>query len=297
MGIGFALLAMVAFATNILVTRYAVARLAVEAGFFVVLAANVAFSGAITLVELGVRAEPFGWSWRGAAWFILGGVVGTFLARRLLFDTVRLLGPARASVFHSATPVFSLIAAWLLVSERLGAYEFVLMAIVWSGLWLTHAQDPGGRTPGASGAQLRKGMLLGVLTIAGFGFGNAIRGVAMRGWGEPAFGTFISSVAALLLQFAATRQWGRIRDEFRRGKPGGIALYVGCGIATTLGTIFVTVAMGNMEIALAALVVHTTPLVIFPYSVLVLKNTEQLNLRTALGAAIVLAGIVLLALR
>ena len=108
MGIALALLAMVAFATNILITRYAVTRLAVEAGFFVVLAVNVAFAGVIYAVELAARAAPFGWNWRGAAWFVAGGIVGTFLARRLLFDTVRLIGPARASVFHSATPRIAL---------------------------------------------------------------------------------------------------------------------------------------------------------------------------------------------
>ena len=41
MGIAYALLAMLCFATNIVITRYAVARLPVEAGFFVVLATNV----------------------------------------------------------------------------------------------------------------------------------------------------------------------------------------------------------------------------------------------------------------
>lgn len=293
MGIGLAVLAMLAFASNILITRYAVMRLSVEAGFFVVLAVNVAVSGAIYAVELALRTAPYGWNWRGAAWFLLGGVIGTFLARRMLFETVRLVGPARTSVFHSATPVFSLLAAWLLVNERLGAYEFLLMAIVWTGLWLTHAREVGA----TGGTRLGKGMLLGVLTIAGFGFGNAIRGVAAREWSEPALGTLISSVAALALQLAATRDWGRIRDEFRRGQRGGIGLYVACGTVTTFGTIFVTMAMERVEIALAALVVHTTPLVIFPYSVLVLRNRENLNSRTAVGALIVLAGIVLLALR
>lgn len=295
MGITLALLAMLAFATNILVTRYAVTRLAVEAGFFIVLAVNVAFAGAIYAVELAVRAAPFAWNWRGAAWFVAGGVVGTFLARRLLFDTVRLIGPARASVFHSATPVFSLLAAWVLVNERLGAYELLLMAAVWTGLWLTHAHGHGAAAAG--GSQLHKGMLFGILAIAGFGIGNAIRGVAVREWSEAALGTLISSVVALLCQLLATRDWDRIRDQFRRAQPGGMTLYGACGGVTTLGTIFVTLAMERMEIALAALVVHTTPLVIFPFSVWVLKNRESLNRRTALGALIVLGGIVLLALR
>ena len=55
--------------------------------------------------------------------------------------------------------------------------------------------------------------------------------------------------------------------------------------------------MTHIEIALAVMVVHTTPLVIFPVSVCVLKNREELTGRTVRGAALVLAGIALLALR
>jgi drug/metabolite transporter (DMT)-like permease len=43
--------------------------------------------------------------------------------------------------------------------------------------------------------------------------------------------------------------------------------------------------------------VHTTPLVIFPVSVFLLKNREELSPRTVLGASLVLAGIAFLALR
>jgi drug/metabolite transporter (DMT)-like permease len=52
-----------------------------------------------------------------------------------------------------------------------------------------------------------------------------------------------------------------------------------------------------MEIALSVLVVHTTPLVIFPISVFILKNREELTARTVLGAFMVLLGIGLLAFR
>jgi drug/metabolite transporter (DMT)-like permease len=45
------------------------------------------------------------------------------------------------------------------------------------------------------------------------------------------------------------------------------------------------------------LVVHTTPLVIFPVSAFILKNREDLTPRTLLGAFLVLSGIALLAFR
>lgn len=295
MGIAYALLAMLCFATNIVITRFAVARLPVESGFFVVLAVNILFPALLYAAELGVRAAPYSWNWKGAGLFAIGGVIGTFLGRRFLFDTVKLLGPSRASVFHSTAPAFALIGAWLLAGEVLGIYEILLMAVVWTGLWLT--QPRAGSVHALAPDIVRKGMLAGLLTVAGFGFGNVLRGMAIRDWNEAVFGTVIASVAALACQVLVTRQWDRIAAQLRGADRTAIRLYIGCGVATSLGSIFVTLAMARMEIALAVLVVHTTPLVIFPVSVFLLKSREELTPRTLLGASLVLAGIALLALR
>jgi len=295
MGISYALLAMLAFATNIVITRYAVTRLPVESGFFVVLATNVLFPAALFCVELALRAAPYAWHWKSAGLFAIGGVIGTFLGRRFLFDTVKILGPSRASVFHSTAPAFALIAAWILAGEVLGAYEIALMAVVWLGLWLT--QPRAGSLHALAPADLRRGLAVGLLTVAGFGIGNVLRGLAMREWSEAALGTVIASVAALACQFAVTRHWARVGAQLRGADRTAIWLYIGCGLFTSLGSIFISLAMTRMEIALAVLVVHTTPLVIFPVSVFLLKNREELTPRTALGASLVLAGIALLALR
>jgi drug/metabolite transporter (DMT)-like permease len=295
MGVAYSLLAMLSFATNIVITRYAVARMPVEAGFFIVLATNVLFPAALFGAELGIREAPYGWNWTGAWMFAVGGVVGTFLGRRFLFDTVRLLGPSRASVFHSTAPAFALIAAWLLAGEILGPYEVALMAVVWVGLWLTQPRT--GSAHALAPHVARKGFAAGLLTVAGFGFGNVIRGIAMRNWEEAALGTVIASVAALACQVAVTRSWPRIAAQLRSADRATVLLYVGCGVFTSLGSIFISLAMTKIEIALAVLVVHTTPLVIFPVSVLVLKNREELTPRTVAGALIVLGGIALLLLR
>jgi drug/metabolite transporter (DMT)-like permease len=296
MGVALALAAMLGFAVNILLTRYAVARMPVEAGFFVVLATNAVFPATLWGIELAAQPAPLVWNWKGAGLFAVAGVIGTFLGRRFLFDTVRLLGPSRASVFHSSAPAFALLGAWLLAGERLGVYELALVAVVWIGLWFTQPRA------GASAPELvrevwRKGMIAGLLTVAGFGFGNVLRGLAIREWSEALLGTLLATLAALAFQIAATRNWARIRAQFRAADRAAIALYVGCGICTSLGSIFVTLAMMRMEIGLAVLVVHTTPLVIFPFSVFVLGSREELVPRTIAGALLVLGGIALLAIR
>jgi len=295
MGIALALAAMLGFAVNILLTRYAVARMPVETGFFIVLATNAVFPATLWGIELAAQQASFVWNWKGAGLFAVAGVVGTFLGRRFLFDTVRLLGPSRASVFHSSAPAFALLGAWLLAGERLGAYELVLVAVVWIGLWLTQPTARAG-SPIAPEV-LRKGMIAGLLTVAGFGFGNVLRGLAMREWSEALLGTLLATLAAFAFQIAATRDWAKIGAQLRAADRSAIALYVACGVATSLGSIFVTLAMTRMEIGLAVLVVHTTPLVIFPFSVFVLGSREELVPRTLFGALLVLCGITLLAIR
>lgn len=296
MGFTFAFVAMIFFSANILLTRYAVARMPVSTGFLIVLATNILFPALLFPLELGVRAAPWSWNWKAAGLFALAGVIGTFLGRRFLFDAVRLLGPSRASVFHSTAPAFALVGAWLLADERLGWYEIALMAVVWAGLWFTQPRAAG--IPGAvAPAAVSRGMLAGLMTVAGFGFGNVVRGLAMRDWNEAVLGTVLASTTALVCQMLATRDWKTVAAQFRAADRTAVWLYVGCGVSTSLGAIFVALAMNHMEIALAVLVVHTTPLVIFPVSVFILKNKEELNSRTVLGAALVLTGIALLAFR
>jgi drug/metabolite transporter (DMT)-like permease len=298
MGIALSLLSMLGFAANILLTRYAVVRLSVEVGFLVALTTNILFPAILFAVEWMARTAPFAWNWKGAALFALGGFVGTFLGRRLLFDAVHLLGPSRASVFHSTAPAFALLGAWLLADERLGLYEIGLMALVWLGLWFTQPRAGFGAGAGRlTPEKLRRGMLVGVLTVAGFGFGSVLRGLAMHGWNEAILGTLLASATALACQIAVTRNWGKIAAQMRAADRTALWLYVGCGVTTSLGAIFMSLAMNYIEIALSVLVVHTTPLVIFPVSVFILKNREELTPRTLLGALMVLSGIGLLAFR
>jgi drug/metabolite transporter (DMT)-like permease len=297
MGIALALVSMLCFAANIVVSRYALARMPVELGFLVVLGVNVALGGALFGGELLARGTPFALHWGATAWFALAGLIGTYLGRRLLFDTIRLLGPARSSVFHSSSPVFTLIAAWFLVGEHLGGYELALMALVIGGLWTTQLGAGRAAAPRRPEETLRRGALYGVLTVSGFGVGNAIRGMAMRGWNEPIFGTLLGSSAALVAQLATTRGLAAKLGAVRRADRAGLALYAASGVVTVLGQVFLLAAMRRMPIALAALVSMTTPLVIFPLSVIVFRNREGLTAFSALGAGLVLAGIAMLALR
>ena len=296
MGIALAFAGMLSFATNILLTRYALARMPLEGGFFIVLTVNTVFPALLFGAELALRSTPWTWDWSNAGLFAFAGIIGTFVGRRMLFDAVKLLGPARASVFHSTAPVFALIGAWLFAQERLGAYEIGIVVVVLVGLACTQPRATYvSKHPEASA--LRGGMLAGIVAVAGFGMGNVVRGIAVREWNEPVLGAALASFTALACQAAVTRGWSTIGAQLRKADRTAWLLYAGCGVATTFGSISLATAMRHMEIALAVLVVHSTPLVIFPVSVFVLRNREEVTGRTVIGALLALLGILLLTLR
>ena len=77
----------------------------------------------------------------------------------------------------------------------------------------------------------------------------------------------------------------------------GILLYAASGMTTMLGSMTGNASMNYLEISIAMLLTYTTPVVVFPISVFVLKNTEALSSRAVVGTLIVLAGVAVIALR
>lgn len=69
------------------------------------------------------------------------------------------------------------------------------------------------------------------------------------------------------------------------------------GVATVSGTMFSAMAMRRIEVAVATLMTHATPRVVFPVSVFLLKNREGLRFRSVAEALVVLLGVTLLAFR
>lgn len=293
-GIALALASMLCYATNILITRVAIQKASVELGFLVLLTANIVFAGLVFLIALPARTVPFAIDWTGVAWFLASGMAGIYFGRRLLLESVKVLGAARASVLHTASPVSTLIAAWAIAGERLGRFELGVMALVVFGLWLT---QPRVRADTVDPAAVRRGAILGLSTVAFFGIGNALRGNAMRIWNEPAFGAVLGSAIALLAVLATHRRWRETWTGLLAADKRGLALYALGGVITVCGTMFGSLAMLRIEISIAMLVTYITPIVVFPAAIFFFKSRESITGRTLAGAALVLTGVALLAWR
>ena len=298
MGILFSFVSMLGFASNMFLVRAAMPRIDTSLGFVILLTINTLFATLVFAVELLIRETPFAIQWKAFGFYVLSGVIGIFLGRRMMIDAIQTLGPARSSVLHTVTPITTAIAAWAIADERLGAFEIVVMIVVIAGLYLLQPRVVATTSaPGLTRQVMWRGLAVAFACIAGFGIGNALRGLATQTWVEPAFGSIAGSGAALLCQLAIQRDRWSLPRQIAAADPRGVWLFVASGIVTVTASMFNTAAMARVEISIVMLVTYSTPLVVFPISLFVLKNKESLSGRNLIGAAMALTGLVMIAIR
>ena len=115
MGVTLALLAMLSFASNIIVTRYAVQRMPVEGGFFIVLAVNSLFPLTLFLASLPLRQAPFAWHWEGALYFALAGVMDKFHYLKIGLGVVLTFVGVKMILAHTAWKIDTLVSLGVIV--------------------------------------------------------------------------------------------------------------------------------------------------------------------------------------
>ncbi len=232
----------------------------------------------------------------GVVAFVLAGLASTFLARWFFYACVEQLGPARASLFQVSSPLVTALLGFALLGERLSSGVVAAMVAVTAGLAIVGTAR---RDLASPVARARRGpaIALGVGASVGYAIGNVLRGQAIALWGEAIAGTLIGAVAALALQAALT---GASREGFRpvrRADRRGLALYAAMGVTTVAAQALTIEAMSLAPVAVVALITLSTPLVILPVSLTMLRREERVDARTLAGAALALGGIAVIVLR
>ena len=300
-GEALALVALLMFSSNIILTRVASRRIPIGVGFLVSVLANIAFSALLFAIELALRRRPLEWDWTALALFAAAGVFSTYLGRWFFFESITRLGPARASVFQASSPLFTAVIAWVLLAEALGARSLAAMAIAIAGLLLVSSSPrqlvdasgaPAARAPRANlRTLLRAGLMLGIASSAAYATGNVLRAIAIRRWDEPVLGALMGAIAALAVQWALNPGNLDTLRQLRTVPRSGVVMFAAGGAVTITAQMLVISAMAYVPVAIVALITLCTPLVVFPLSYFLLRNEEGITARTVAGGALVLAGI------
>lgn len=230
------------------------------------------------------------------------GVAGLTIGDTAYFSAMESLGVSRAVLLLSTAPVFTALGGLLWLGERIDGRAAIGMALAIVGVSLVVTGRTAATTAtsheNAARPVTARGLAYGLLAAIGQSAGSLLSRRAMQDGVDPLAASAIRLlVGAIGLFFVAmvigrSRVWiGALRRDRAWLKVGAAALvgsYAGIWLAQT--------ALKKAASAgVAATLLATTPVFALPLAHVV--GIDRLTRRAALGAAIALAGIVVLSLR
>jgi drug/metabolite transporter (DMT)-like permease len=295
MGDALALGALGLFSCNAFIVRAASARLEQGLGFLIALAANVVVAGLAVLLHAVVSGlTPAVGS--AVLWFMVAGILSSYLGRRGYFRSVQTMGPSRAAAVQASNPVFALLFAWGFLHETLELIALAGLAVSVLGLYLT-SQVPGDRTAARSSRSLPLAVVgPALLAAVSYGLGNVARGAAVDDWGEPLVGGLLGAVTGILAYLLVGVPVRRLAGDLRAADRRGIWLWSLAGAVTIAGQIAVIAATAYLPIAVAVAISSALPVVVIPASVLFLGTADRVTRRTVAGGALIVGGVVAMVL-
>lgn len=302
MGELFAIIALVLFSINIIVTKVASGLLNIKVGFLISITVNVIFASLLFVGHLLIRESSFYIHWLAFLFFVLAGFFSTYLGRWLFFETIIKIGPSKASMFQVSNPIFTVIIAGLLLGERLTYTDWISILLMLAGLItisyipsqqrLAYRRDLVRFVPFQSVKDyIIPGVWIALLSAFSYAISNILRGVAVQDWNEPILGALIGAVVGIGFHIIFSLKTHNIMDTLKRADRLAIKLYCVSGVCTISAQIFVISSMFYIPISIANLITLSTPILVTPLSYFLLKNSENITARTIIGGLLVLIGI------
>ena len=251
--------------------------------------------GAALLVA---RGSPWPWWATGSQVVLLGasGLVGFVFGDAWYFRSLVILGPGRAALVASLSPLFTAALAWPVLGESPGPRALLGMALTLGGVgWVLLEREHA--IPRHVEGSAMVGVLAGLLGASGQAGGYVISKLALRSGLDALSATVIRvmvAAAAIWVLAALRRDLARPLAALRDRRAAGF-MVAGAVAGPFLGVTLSLTALALIEAGVAASITA-----IFPILTILISarfHHEPLTLRLLAGAAIAVAGVVVLFLR
>jgi drug/metabolite transporter (DMT)-like permease len=235
---------------------------------------------------------PLDASSRTWLWLPLSGLVGFTLGDLCLFRAYVLVGARLTMLVMSLVPPFTALVGWAALNERLGATEWLGMAITVAGVAWVVMERPSSDASSEARTRIR-GLSLGLVATVG----QAV-GLIMSKHGMGAYDPFAATqirIAAGLVGFAGVvsvaRRWPRVGAALL-DRPALARLSLGAVFGPFIGVSLSLMAVQHTATGIAATLMAIVPVLIIPPAVLVFK--ERVSLRAVAGAIVAVGGVALM---
>jgi drug/metabolite transporter (DMT)-like permease len=226
----------------------------------------------------------------------LSGLVGFVFGDSFYFRALVILGPGRAALLASLAPLFTMAIGWPLLGERPGPLALLGMSLTLGGIfWVLWERQHAQRDHVEGSAMV--GVLAGVLGALGQAAGYVISKLALRTGLDVISATVIRVVAAMAAVWLLTLFQREVRHTARalRDRRGALFMVGGALFGPFLGVTLSLAALQHIQAGVAASITACYPLL----TILIASrfHGEKLTVRYVGGAAMAVAGVVVLFLR
>jgi drug/metabolite transporter (DMT)-like permease len=235
-------------------------------------------------------------------WIGASGIVGLAIGDSALFRAFTMIGPRRGMLAMATAPVFTVIVAWLVMDEALGAMSLLGIAVVMGGVMLAVlGKDPGGgEFANPQRTLLLRGYLLAVVAAAGQGLGSAFVKIGMAGGTaevDPLAATFVRMAFAFAAYWLVVLPQHGLRPLLRplRDRRGTLSLALATVLGPYVSVYLSIVAIRHTETGVAQVLLGAVPVFVLLPAWLVYRDRP--NAAALLGVVVAVTGGAILFLR
>lgn len=304
MGVLFALLSSLVFATNNVIIKKGSRGSKSNNGFLITVLMNVIILAIIFFSVLIIKLDTFQITWRAIPFFVLAGLCTTGLGRMTLYSSIQRIGPSQASAVRNTTPVFTAIFAIFILQEHIAYIPGIGMVLLIGGMMISgysffRAQSKNISTEESQVNEKHQqwiGYALALFSAVVFGVGQGFRKQGLLIMDDAFFGAWLGSLTSLLFIIFIQITRGKIIEKIQEVKQEFNFDFFIAGVLTSLGPLFFFLAAMNMQISYVSAIAASEPLITTVVSALFIKNTETITPATWLTVAMIFTGTMLMAI-
>ncbi|MFC7139604.1 EamA family transporter [Halosimplex aquaticum] len=285
-GVGFAVLAALAFAAQSLAVRLGTRTRSITEVIAVMFGVNLL----VLLPVAGASAYPeYGLTGTAVAAFAVAGLLGSLLARACYFVGIERLGASRAEPLRALVPLFALGAAVLVLDERVTPVLLLGVALLLAGAVVVSLDSRA--APGTeSGRQLLVALAFPVAAALFLGIDPIFTKIGFAD-GTPVLVAVTVRVAAAAAGFGLYLLWRAMREG--GVQPIGVNRWlVAASVANTVYLLSYYEALARTPVTVVTPVLSTSTLFVIGGAALFLRKDERVTRRLVAGALLVVLGVV-----
>lgn len=284
--IGLALLSALMFASTFIFVRIGVKTASSETALWLTLLINVVFLWGWSLLSYGWQFDQW-WEWR---YFVLAGLFAPLLGRLFQFMGMAKLGSNITTPLTLSHPVVTVGLALAFLGERLTYLGLVGAVLVVAGSLLVGSQ--GGLSSARSVPSVpRQYLVFPLIASLSYGVSMVFRKIGIDIDSDAVTASAVTTSASWLfasLYIGATNGFTRIRCTSKE-----LGFFVLAGIFSSLGPVFLYIAMQHADLVVVAPLAATTPLFVLLMSYAFIRADEIFTTRVVMGTVATVTGVML----